>query len=135
ALLIRSPAVKLKQVPVRERKTDLAGHDSLREHLRLPGYTADCLYALAFNSLTVGEVRRAEKFFAALCLLEAGAAHAFLGYGLCKAHRGELHQAGHLFRLAARIAPDWAVPHYHLAAICIEQGRTFEAKSAIDRFF
>lgn len=108
---------------------------SVRERMGLPGYTADALYALAFNSLTAGQVRRAEKFFILLCMLEPEAAHGFLGYGICFAQRGDMQNAASLFMLASQINPHWAVPYFHLATARMAQNRHAEADEALTRFF
>src|SRR5690606_5355889 len=99
---------------------------SLREHLGLPGRAADAFYALGFNSLAAGQIRRAEKFFFLQCMVQPECAHGFVAYGLCLARRDQLNLAELMFSVAARVEPQWAVSWFHLAAVRMSQGRADE---------
>src|SRR5690606_22109925 len=104
------------------------------ERLKLSSFTVDSLYALGFNSLTAGQLARAEQYFLMLCLLDSGAAQCYLGYGRCYDQRGRMMMVGHLFQSAIEHAPDWPVPYYHLARTHVARNDQAAARTALDRF-
>src|SRR5262249_2743630 len=105
--------------------------ESLGRALALPKGLGDLLYARAYRWFSVGRADRAEPLFRALCILDEGTPDYWVGYGVCLRVRGNLEQAALAFETAARMRPDWAVPHFHATELAVHQDRLAAAEQSL----
>lgn len=108
----------------------LAEGRPLTEALGLPAGAVDLLYGRAHQWFAVGRPDRAEPLFRTLCLLAAAPDH-LVGYGVCLAARGAHAPAAAVLNDAARMRPDWPLPHLRLADIALRQGDLDAARRAL----
>lgn len=107
----------------------------LPARLGLPATTGEAIYNLACNNYLAGRVPKAERLLHALLLLEPGRPHAYLGLGIILGRRGNLGLAAIMFETAIQCQQDWAIPHFHLAATRLQQGRIDDALQSLTAFF
>lgn len=106
----------------------------LAEGLGLPTGASEVLYARATQWFGVGRPERAEPLFRILCLIEGGSADFWVGHGVCLHLTDRVEAARLAFETAARLRPDWALPHVHLAAVALRDRRRDQARRALERF-
>jgi hypothetical protein len=76
----------------------------------------------------------AERLFRALCILNERNANHWVGYGVCLRLRGHLNEAALAFEAAARLKPDWAVPHFHALELAVHRQNWDTATQHLARY-
>lgn len=112
----------------------LKAGESLGRALGLPPGVRNLLYARAHRWFTFGRADRAEPLFRALCIMDERNADHWVGYGVCLRLRQNPAHAAIAFATAARLRPDWAVPHFHALELALHSGQWAQAKAHLDRY-
>lgn len=107
-----------------------AGRD-IGQALSVSSEVIDALYARAHGWFALGRAGRALTLFRALCLLDAGNADYWVGYGVCLRLTQQPEHARRAFTAAARLRPAWAVPHFHALELAIAVKRPDEARVSL----
>lgn len=107
--------------PVFER---LLSGQSIGEALSVAPAVIDALYARAYAWFSHGRTDRALVLFRALCVLDGSQADYWVGYGVClrATQRPDSEVDGparQAFDIAARLRPDWAIPHFHALELAV----------------
>jgi len=99
---------------------------------RHPGdYWINEYLALAYHLAPASQLEESVRYHtAALAIRQTAATYQNLGYVLIRMHRDA--EAERTLRSAARMQPDWALPHIHLAILLAGQDRLKEAPANIE---
>ncbi len=123
-----------KGVDTRRLSAGLANGTSLAQALDFPPSVTEILYARAHRWFSLGQYHRAELLFRALCLIDAGRADFWVGFGVCLRLRAALDEALRAFETAADLRPDWALPHFHALELLVRRGEWERAATALAAF-
>ncbi|PDT90808.1 hypothetical protein CO669_07480 [Bradyrhizobium sp. Y36] len=111
-------AATARGLPGRKIVARLKDGGLLGQALGIKREAIELLYARAHRWGTIGEHARAERLFAALCVIDTGCADHWVGLGICLRARSLWPDAVAAFERATALRPDWDVPHLHLLELC-----------------
>jgi Flp pilus assembly protein TadD len=107
---------------------------SLARALGLPQSATDFLYARACRWFSLGQPKRAEPLFRALCLLHDTDADFWIAFGVCLRLRSAFDEALSAFTTAAALRPDWPVPNFHLLELLVRREQWDRAADQLTKF-
>jgi tetratricopeptide (TPR) repeat protein len=121
-------------VDARALARGLADGASLAQALDFSPSATESLYARAHRWFSLGRPDRAESCFRALCLLDDRRADFWVGFGVCLRLRAAFDEALRAFATAARLRPDWAIPHFHALEAHLRRGEWEHAAIELAKF-
>jgi tetratricopeptide (TPR) repeat protein len=92
------------------------------------------LYFRARKWFLLGRDEKAEPIFRALCVLEPETADFWIGLGACRRARSAWHEALFAFDIAARVRPEWPIPHFHKLEILVRLHKWADAAAELQAF-
>lgn len=107
---------------------------SIGQALAIPDKVVEQIYTRAHSWFSLGRIDRAEPLFRALCLLRDEDADFWVGYGVCLRMTGQYPRAQKAFDSAARLRPDWAVPHFHSLELALHQENWDQAQASLEAY-
>lgn len=102
--------------------------------LGLPDGTAALLYDRAYRLIIAGRSEKAAPLFRVLCLIAPDDAKHWLGFGMAEFREGRIDTARNAFATALRLAPGWAVAHYHAADLAVRTDQWTDAETHLQSF-